>query len=1448
MCRFHAITIGVLFLAASSLNTPAVELISADDPLAGWKPYNGKEFPGATVSLVVDEAESREGSPALKLHGDFTGGGAYVEAGYVLDPAVDIQNLLLWIKQPGADELAMRVIDATGQCHQMKLAIRQTDDWQQVRFPLARYFEMMGTPQAVAGVSQYQKWDGAKDGKWHGPAASIHFLTRAFDKQTAQQTLWLRDIRITPRRSEGRREQVVRTIRLDDFLKLGENDWGSNAGQEFPGAKVNLTAEKIDGEYALELAGDFTGGGAYVEMRRHYRELEVEAVKAFHVDLMSDNCGLYNIRLIDGTGQVFQRKAFPFTPDGKWHTVTIDPTTFTGAEHWSGANDGQWHHPARMLSIVLTKASSPDDAKPVIHMREMRADVVVPGVVKPASLAEDFEDDDNTWQTEGNVEVADSSGMNESRGLVLTRGENEFNKPTLAAGPEFAAAAGAWEIAGAVKPDLFFRDNSFNGAIGIEWLNRAGEVIDRRDVFLAMKKGPWGLFRERVEAPEKTARGRLTVKLNKTFGKLAVDDLSASYVAAAPAERRITAIKMWSERPGNLFYPEDKPTMRLRLVASKPLSRQQQNASVVVRDYWGGELGRPIPVAVSFAERQKNLLTFDGEFDLSSFPIEVGAYYEVHVDIPREGAEPYRDFTTLAVLPEAPAKKHPPRAVPFTSRNWDNRIREYAVLSDRLGIRAYGIWSDWAAKPPHKLSLPGARWAEEFDMGIVARTPVHKIERHLTGYEDYTPESLHEGAKRMVEALGERIAYVSSGNEPHGDYDKVKENVAAYAAVYEGVKAANPDLPVIGTSVGPEEDYFRAGFQESQDIYDFHTYEDYRRIRRLFARYNELFEKYGGRKPICSTELGLNSQGQTRRAVAISLIKKLTVFFEQGGQSCSWFGLLYPDPNGDKESSAGQSHNVFISRYRLYAPKLDAIAYYNMVNGICVKQFREMKRSGDNEAYLFVDDEDNCLQVIWNDVARDEAFVPLPGVPSVTVIRIDGSFRELNPAGKGISIDVSTEPVLLLYEQTDARLSERVFEPALRLTSRLRPAVKGSPYEIEVSTSGVSANGLEVEGPRGWPIERKQLDAGRISITMTVPETTAAREARLRVTSKKGPQGELYLGVPLAGRLQTTVRPVADAGDGEPGVSISIRNNGAEPEEVSWSLDLTRVLPMAGGTFNLSASESPTAYFSAPAAGVAKIAGYGEFTETIPLADVDSKLIYAVQSSVTDSQGRTVEWERYIGGFARVPRAKQPLTLDGSLDEGDWRRASVQHIDEERQFYEFKKLATADWTGEDDLSATVRFLWDDKHLYLGVEVTDDSFNNPSQDGAIWRQDGLQLLVDPARAEEVKKGKYDYVLGVGRKGPQAWCALSANSGLAPGGEAPQIKVTTQHSKDGSGGMIYEVAIPWTRLAPFTPSVGGNLGLSLILNEDDGDGRDSFMGWFSGVHSKQLDMVGDLILGE
>jgi hypothetical protein len=49
-----------------------------------------------------------------------------------------------------------------------------------------------------------------------------------------------------------------------------------------------------------------------------------------------------------------------------------------------------------------------------------------------------------------------------------------------------------------------------------------------------------------------------------------------------------------------------------------------------------------------------------------------------------------------------------------------------------------------------------------------------------------------------------------------------------------------------------------------------------------------------------------------------------------------------------------------------------------------------------------------------------------------------------------------------------------------------------------------------------------------------------------------------------------------------------------------------------------------------------------------------------------------------------------------------------------------------------------------------------------------------------------------------------------------------------------------------VAPFQPAPRANLGLSLILNDDDSKGRKSYMTWFGAANTKQVTDVGDLIL--
>ncbi|MBW3597736.1 MAG: glycoside hydrolase family 16 protein [Planctomycetes bacterium] len=157
----------------------------ANDP-AEWKFFNGAEFKGATGSLTVVENEPSTTSPALRLVGDFTQGGAYVAATKDLKmPAEhDLSSIRLRYRTANVHELTVRFADGTGQVHQQK-GVKLTADGQWHDLALS-----------VSDLVGSEWWGGANDGKWHGPAKLLSINIGVFSNPDQKQlSLDLCDIR-----------------------------------------------------------------------------------------------------------------------------------------------------------------------------------------------------------------------------------------------------------------------------------------------------------------------------------------------------------------------------------------------------------------------------------------------------------------------------------------------------------------------------------------------------------------------------------------------------------------------------------------------------------------------------------------------------------------------------------------------------------------------------------------------------------------------------------------------------------------------------------------------------------------------------------------------------------------------------------------------------------------------------------------------------------------------------------------------------------------------------------------------------------------------------------------------------------------------------------------------------------------------------------------------------
>lgn len=1084
---------------------------------------------------------------------------------------------------------------------------------------------------------------------------------------------------------------------------------------------------------------------------------------------------------------------------------------------------------------------------------------ILSGVLTQSLMAEqaifsaDF-DSGNTegWKTTGDVAV-DTQAFEGSGSLVVRKPAGKLTETALAESPWFKLAGGNLEVRFALKTQLTSQDNSYNADFRIEYCDAEWKLLGRVNLAQPFRNTPWKSEARTLEPPAGAAWARLAGEINKeTPGHFWIDHLVVKTGGNAEKRSPIRRITFTTAQLGNLLYPEDSRKVALEVWTGRILSADELTVHCRVKDYWGAEQSVPIEVKLAEAGRKEELYLYSGQLDLAAVPLSFGRYYEIHGAI--GGAEAFSNHTSFAILPEAAANQYPPQEIPFTARSWDATVEAAQYLTKRMGIRLAGVWANWSRKPPYEAHSPTLDLVGKLGMGCIAGLqPIWAIEHRSKGYEKTTEEVLREGIRSFVEKYRHiRPMVISIGNEPHNTGDEVKKDIEAYRTVYTEFKKLDPSITVVGTSVGPEEEYFKAGLGEWCDVYDFHSYEDSQVLRDILQRkYPELFRKYGKAKPIWATETGLNSQGMSRQAVAAEVFRKSANFFAAGGANLCWFSLLYPDPDATIVEDTTTAHNVFDSRYSKFAPKLDAIALFNTVNSMTNKKFREEKvYPEDLHAFLFADAAGNCLQILYKQRGRADVIVPLPDAGGVEVIRLDGSRRTMDASPGGLTLTITEDPVLLLYQQTTPALAETLNRPGIWIESPVAQVVQGGTAELTVRAArSIAPDSVTLELPPFWQSVKRVVEAEngerQFYFQLTAPVETEARACDLTVRLTGGQEkvfGELYCRPEVQGMIAVEVLPVPADGGGIPAVKLVARNNGGTAQPVDWEVALQGEQRLKEGRFTLP---GPTeAHFTQASSGRVQIEAGSTCEVILPIGKADLSRVYRVRAILRDPSGRVTIQERPVSGFYGVKRGQ--ITPDGRMDESAWQTATVRRISERDAFYAFRQggKPVPDWTGPEDLSCSIRFLWDEQFLYLGAEVSDDKLGNLQQNDMMWAQDGLQFLVDPTRTSDRKVGKYDYFLGDGRKGPQIWSGLSADAG-APTGEVRDMKLAVARN-DSTGVTTYEVAIPWSRVAPFTPQPGGDLGFTLIVNEDDGHGRDAFLTWFGDAHTKDVDKVGDLIL--
>jgi hypothetical protein len=1010
--------------------------------------------------------------------------------------------------------------------------------------------------------------------------------------------------------------------------------WRFNNGPEFPGAKGSLEADPAvqkDGKPSLRLVSDLSGGGNYVDMSRDVAamRLDVESVSFW---LKAPGLGGLGMRLIDGDGRCHQISLKLDPPSDDWRLVSFPIARFfekrgtaeavqgvARYESWGGAKgvpDG-WHGDLKAFILLAGQAKRSSTIWVSGLVATVRAGTTGWSCGFEGSTALPA-----GWKHEGAVAVAGKDSFRDANSLVIERSAATREQPASATSPAFPMAPGVWEVSAALAVDLESPDASYCGTLHFEAIDAAGAVIERTEIATPFGSEPWKLVKKQVRVPFRTASGRLVARIEKTVGRFRLDELAANPIDTAKRLPAVDRVVLASTALGNLLRPEDPRTYGIRVESTRELAEAERMVTWSVRDYWGAEVTAPATVAVAADGKDKGRFRYRASVDLAGAPLEEGRYYEFHAAVPLADNEPFRNSSGFAIVPTAASKAFAPAKIPFTARNWDNRLGEYIRLSDRLGFRTIGLWGGAEAKPPFKASAPGIELCAELGAGILTGCPanLNAIEYRRDGWQAWTDEATIRGAVRSWFAAygGHQPGpiVVNLGNEPHGKGEQVKQQVAAYRIAYDEIKKVAPEAIVVATSVEPNEEYFQAGYQDACDAFDFHVYETPDAVRRTIGEYQALMRKYKCAKPIWATEIGLNSQGLTRQHISGDMMRKFAAFFAAGGASMNWFDLLYPDGDGKALGTSGDSFNMFDSRYNAYAARLDAVACYNLINGILDKPFAGERTWADGTyACLFRGADGSCFAILWRDQGPAEVFLPLPGVAEVRSVRIDGRRATLQAGGKGIGLGVGRDPVLLAFSGL-AALPEKLGEAPLRIVEAPARLMRGAPGIIEVATKA-DPELVSIVAPLGWTVERAKDRPLRF--TVTSPEASLAREGDLlvRLADASGAiVADAGCRPTLTGRLALEVKPMAGA---KPAVQLVVSNQSLQPQTVTWALTLPSERPTVNGAY--AAPVKTAAYLADAGNGSLTIAPKGQATVTVAVAGTDPARLYQLSASITDSTG-----------------------------------------------------------------------------------------------------------------------------------------------------------------------------------------------------------------------------------
>ncbi len=877
-------------------------------------------------------------------------------------------------------------------------------------------------------------------------------------------------------------------------------------------------------------------------------------------------------------------------------------------------------------------------------------------------------------------------------------------------------------------------------------------------------------------------------------------------VTAAPPDIAIRQVV-----PGNIFVEPDQVEFDL-------VSRGD-SVAWTVRDFWGDEVA-------------SGDTAMDTSVSVQVPGVDVG-YYTFEAIASLDSTEVGSAETSFALLSEfdAPAPADSPFGIAghFTWASWMDPTFQLTELAARAGAATVREDATWTSIERAGGGYTFGRF-DTFDttlagkgmswLPIAAYThPSHDnnatphTDAGRQGYADYAAATVEHFDLPWIEVYNEfNIAFGDRGDGPadsRADY-----YFPLLKATYETVKASNPDVTVVGGATASVplawlEQLFALGGLDYMDAVSVHPYVfpgDPEEAGKMLDDLDALIREYNGGqpKPIWITEQSWptldGATGVSESTQAANLVRAHVIAFAHGVEKYFWYDLMNDGLNPtDKEHNYGLLHHTTDPKGR-WTPKPAYVSYAAMTRLLSGAEYDHAESLGDGVTSHVFDNAGNPTRVMWSD---HPTTVTVETDRPITVTDLTGATEQYTPTAGRVHLSLSDAPIYLTGPVRRVYAQDKyLLEPAAGET-----AATGAPIELDLVVDNTISPRASIHGTfeiagTSVPVDVRPGQQRTIPVTLPASDELGPRDLVGQLMVRGKPAARLTTSVDLVRPLALTAAHVLDdAGDDALRVTVTnVSSTDMALGTLSWSIGETtgaaQVPPvLAGGASH---------HVDLPLTDLAPARYPRELRLTSPDTDdvVSTGTVAVVDTSTIQSLPATT------------------ISVDGVLDD----LSAVPGVD----LLTDGKVQIGDHAGPDDLGGQFWATWDEENFYLSARIDDDVHAQPSAGADVWNGDGFQFGLATGVPGETRAWD-ELGISLTADGPELYRWLAAEG--RPIGLVPDAELAISRDETAKE-TVYELAIPWTELSPFTPG-DRLLSFALILNENDGAGRAGWIEWGSGI---------------